>query len=159
MTDNNFDQSTNNPQQNMPSDNGQPVYQQSNTQNGYQQQPAQNGYQQQPMQNGYNQQQPMQNGYNQQQPYQNGYNPYVTPQNQEKKSMRASILVLSIIGLVFSLLFPLVTYPCSIIGLTMANKHKNDEKTQPAIVMNIIALFVAVINSTLGVMLNTGVIN
>ena len=149
MTDNYFDQSTNNPQQNMPSDNGQPVYQQSNTQNGYQQQPAQNGYQQQPMQN----------GYNQQQPYQNGYNPYVTPQNQEKKSMRASILVLSIIGLVFSLLFPLVTYPCSIIGLTMANKHKNDEKTQPAIVMNIIALFVAVINSTLGVMLNTGVIN
>ena len=149
MTDNNFDQSTNNPQQNMPSDNGQPVYQQSNTQNGYYQQPTQNGYQQQPMQN----------GYNQQQPYQNGYNPYVTPQNQEKKSMRASILVLSIIGLVFSLLFPLVTYPCSIIGLTMANKHKNDEKTQPAIVMNIIALFVAVINSTLGVMLNTGVIN
>ena len=149
MTDNNFDQSTNNPQQNMPSDNGQPVCQQSNTQNGYYQQPTQNGYQQQPMQN----------GYNQQQPYQNGYNPYVTPQNQEKKSMRASILVLSIIGLVFSLLFPLVTYPCSIIGLTMANKHKNDEKTQPAIVMNIIALFVAVINSTLGVMLNTGVIN
>ncbi len=152
MTDNNFDQNTNNPQQNMANNNAQPVYQQPNTQNGY--------YQQQPMQNGYNQQQqPPQNGYNQQQPYQNGYNPYVTPQNQAKRPMTGSTLPLAIIGLVFCLLIPLVTYVCSIISLSTALKKKAFEKTQPAIIMNIIALGVAAINSIIGIMMRTGIID
>jgi len=61
-----------------------------------------------------------------------------------------SSLVLSIIGLVFSLLLPIVTYPCSIVGLVLAIKKRNTHKTTAAIVMCIISFVVAIANSAIG---------
>ena len=62
-------------------------------------------------------------------------------------------LILSIVGLVFALLLPIITYPCSIVGLVMAIKKKAEFKTTAAFVMCIIGLSVAFINSFLGVMM------
>ena len=146
MTNNELDQNVNNPQQTEPENNGQVVNQQPDMQNGYyQQQAPQNGYYQQPNQNNYYQQQPTQNGYYQQQPYQNGYNPYGDPnQLQGKRPMKTSTLVLMIVGLVFSFLIPLATYACSIISLVQAVKNRKIEKTKVAIILNIVALVIAV---------------
>ena len=66
------------------------------------------------------------------------------------RKIHVASLVLSIIGLVFSLLFPLVTYPCSIVGLVMAVKKKSECKTTAALVMCIIGLVIAIINSSIG---------
>ena len=124
MDNNQLDQNSGVPQQNMNGNNSQPVYQQQPVQNGYYQQPSQNGYYQQP-QNGYYQQQ------YQQPTYQNGYNS-VPLTNEQKRPMSGSTLPLAIVGLVFSLLIPLVTYICSIISLTTATKKKAYERTTPA---------------------------
>ena len=59
-------------------------------------------------------------------------------------------LVLSIIGLIFSILFPLVTYPCSIVGLVQSVKKKGEFKTTAAFVLCIIGLVIAIINSAIG---------
>ena len=59
-------------------------------------------------------------------------------------------LVLSIIGLVFAILFPLVTYPCSIVGLVQAIKKREEFNTTAALVMCIIGLVIAIINSSIG---------
>ena len=79
--------------------------------------------------------------------------PYVQPYDQgvpAVKKLHTPSLVLSIIGLVFSLLFPLVTYPCSIIALVQSVKHGKTHKTTAALVMSVIALPIAVINSIAG---------
>lgn len=68
----------------------------------------------------------------------------------ENKKIDVPSLALSIIGLVFSPLLPIVTYPCSIIGLVMAIKRRADKKTIAAIVLCIIGLVVALINSAIG---------
>ena len=73
-----------------------------------------------------------------------------------EKKVHVPSLVLMIIGAVFALLLPIVTYPCSIISLVMSISKRNTHKTTYAIVINIIALIVAVINSALGVMLQMG---
>ena len=73
-----------------------------------------------------------------------------------EKKVHVPSLVLMIIGAVFSLLLPIVTYPCSIISLVMSITKRHTHKTTYAIVINIIALIVAVINSALGVMLQMG---
>jgi hypothetical protein len=62
----------------------------------------------------------------------------------------APSLVLSIIGLVFALLLPIVTYTCSIVGLVMAINNRNTYKTTPALVLCIIGLVLAIINSAIG---------
>ncbi|MCL2108843.1 MAG: DUF4190 domain-containing protein [Oscillospiraceae bacterium] len=59
-------------------------------------------------------------------------------------------LVLSIIGLVFALFLPIITYVCSIIGLVVAIKNRKEYKTTAAIIMCIIGLIVALINSIMG---------
>ena len=74
----------------------------------------------------------------------------ITPQNVYEKKVHVASLVLSIIGLVFSILFPLVTYPCSIVGLVMAVKKRPTNKTTAAFVMCIIGLVIALINSAIG---------
>ena len=87
----------------------------------------------------------------------NEYNTYNGNTNIEKK-VHVPSLVLMIIGAVFALLLPIVTYPCSIISLVMSISKRNTHKTTYAIVINIIALIVALINSALGVMLQMGML-
>jgi hypothetical protein len=65
-------------------------------------------------------------------------------------------LVLSIIGLVFALLLPIVTYPCSIVGLVLAVRKRSEYKTTAALVMCIIGLVLAAANSILGVIMTVG---
>lgn len=82
-----------------------------------------------------------------QQPYPPGYTPY--PQ-----SAKPAPLVLGIIGVVFALIFPLVTYACSIPGLVMAvSARKTGVYRTADLVLNIVALGVAVINSFAGCMM------
>lgn len=63
-----------------------------------------------------------------------------------------------IIGAVFSLLSPIITYGCSITSFVMSITKRHTHKTTYAIVINIIALVLALANSALGVMLNWGII-
>ena len=87
----------------------------------------------------------------------NDYNNYNGNTNIEKK-VHVPSLVLMIIGAVFSLLLPIVTYPCSIISLVMSITKRHTHKTTYAIVINIIALVLAAANSALGVMLQMGML-
>ena len=85
----------------------------------------------------------------------NDFNNYNGNTNAEKK-IHVPSLVLMIIGAVFALLLPIVTYPCSIISLVMSISKRHTYKTKYAIVINIIALVLAAANSVLGVMLQMG---
>lgn len=120
---------------------------------GEQQQVGQQPWESQPYNNYYEQQQ---------QPYQNpppsegyppvyqqsDYSPYTMPQK------RTAPIVLGIIGLVFSFLLPIVTYPCSIVGVVMANSdNKRGAKNTSGLVLNIVALVIAALNSILGAIL------
>lgn len=89
----------------------------------------------------------------------NNYNVYNenTSVNTEK-NVHVPSMVLMIIGAVFSLLFTYVTYVCSTISLVMSIVKRRTHKTKYAIVINIIALIVALANSVLGVMIYMGVI-
>lgn len=89
----------------------------------------------------------------------NNYNVYNenTSVSTEKK-VHVPSMVLMIIGAVFALLLPIITYPCSIISLVMSIVKRHENKTKYAIVINIIALIAALANSVLGVMLQMGVI-
>ena len=75
-----------------------------------------------------------------------------------EKKIHIPSLVLMIIGALFALILPIVTYPCSIISLVMSVTKRNTHKTTYAIVINIIALMLALANSVLGVMLQIGLI-
>ena len=62
--------------------------------------------------------------------------------------------MLGIVGIVFAILLPLVTYCCSIPGLVMASKDiQRGLPSQSARVLNLIALALAVANSFLGIAL------
>lgn len=83
------------------------------------------------------------------QPSAPGYPDY--PYQQPKRN---APLVLGIVGIVFAILLPLVTYCCSIPGLVMASKDiQRGLPSQSARVLNIIALALAVANSFLGIVL------
>lgn len=75
-----------------------------------------------------------------------------------QKKIHVPSLVLMIIGALFALILPVITYPCSIVSLVMSITKRNTHKTTYAIVINIIALVLALANSVLGVMLQTGLI-
>jgi uncharacterized paraquat-inducible protein A len=75
-----------------------------------------------------------------------------TPAPQEKR-LYVPALVLSIIGLPFALLLPIVTYPCSTIALVFSITKRATHKTTASLVMSIIGLVVALINSIAGVIL------
>lgn len=83
---------------------------------------------------------------------QNSYNEMPTENNGGKK-VHVPSMVLMIIGAVFSLLLPIITYPCSIISLVMSIQKRDTHKTTYAIVINIIALVIALANSILGVII------
>lgn len=75
------------------------------------------------------------------------------PPVQRRKS--AAPTVLGVIGIVFALLLPVVTYACSIPGLVMANREiRSGLPGRAARNLNIAALAVAVVNSILGIALN-----
>ncbi|HCR72838.1 MAG TPA: hypothetical protein DIW26_00010 [Ruminococcus sp.] len=74
------------------------------------------------------------------------------------KKIHVPSLVLMIIGALFALLLPIITYGCSITSLVMSIVKRHTHKTTYAIVINIIALVLALANSILGVMLQMGVI-
>lgn len=76
-----------------------------------------------------------------------------------KKKIHIPGLVLMIIGALFALILPIVTYPCSIVSLVMSITKRHTHKTTYAIVINIIVLIAAVVNSTLGVLLSLGIIS
>lgn len=126
----------------------------------YQQQPfEQQPYEQAP----YQQQSPYQ-----QQPYQqqntNSYQPaYQQPGYQQPSPYMArkrnSPMVLGIVGIVFAILLPIVTYCCSIPGLVMANKDiRMGMNSNAARVLNIVAICIAVVNSFFGIVNNfTGI--
>lgn len=89
----------------------------------------------------------------------NNYNIYnEEPTASTGKKVHVPSMVLMIIGAVFSLLFTYVTYVCSIISLVMSIQHRRTHKTTYAIVINIIALVLALANSVLGVMIQMGFI-
>ena len=91
----------------------------------------------------------------------NNYNVYNENTNvSEKKKVHVPSMVLRIIGAAFAALFilPIVTYGCSITSLVMSIKKRHTHKTTYAIVINIIALVLAVANSVLGVMIQFGFI-
>mgnify|MGYP007002666791 FL=1 len=75
-----------------------------------------------------------------------------------QKKIHVPSFVLMIIGALFALILPIITYPCSIVSLVMSITKRNTHKTTYAIVINIIALVVALVNSILGVMLQMGII-
>lgn len=105
----------------------------------------------------------MENNYNETQTAnaetENPYNTYSeTPAEGTGKKVHVPSMVLMIIGAVFALLFilPIVTYGCSITSLVMSIQKRRTHKTTYAIVINIIALILAVASSVLGVMAQLG---
>ena len=68
-------------------------------------------------------------------------------------------LVLGIIGVAFALIFPIVTYGCSIPGLIIGLKDKKRAyKANSGIVLNIVALSIALINSLFAVVITVKMI-
>ena len=68
-----------------------------------------------------------------------------------KKKAYVSGIIMGITGIVFSLLFPGVTYGCSIPGLVLSVKKYEENKTVCALVLNIVALVLALANSVVAV--------
>lgn len=70
------------------------------------------------------------------------------------------ILALGIIGVVFAILLPIVTYPCSIVGLVLANNDIKSGKTTKTTgkTLNIVALVIAACNSILGALIGSGLL-
>ena len=72
----------------------------------------------------------------------------------EKKKLCVSSLVLGIVGVVFSLFLPVAAYACSIPGLiTGVKKQKKNYHASAGIILNIVALSLALINSVLGIIM------
>ncbi len=68
------------------------------------------------------------------------------------KKVCISSLVLGIIGLVFSTVFPMVTYSCSVPALIIGlKKNKKDYDSTAGVALSIIGITFAVINSVLGI--------
>jgi hypothetical protein len=79
-----------------------------------------------------------------------------SPLTLEKKKVHTPALVLMIVGAVFSIVFPIIAYVCCIISLVFAIKNRKVNKTTATIVIDIIALVVALTNSIFGAMIFSG---
>lgn len=76
----------------------------------------------------------------------------MTLKNKKPQKHSVAGLVLGIIGTIFSVLLPIVTYACSIPGLIISVRDKKRSyKANGGIVLNIVALVIAFINSLLAV--------
>lgn len=74
--------------------------------------------------------------------------------NGERKKLCVSSLVLGIVGLVFSVIIPVVSYACAIPGLVIGLKRRRKNYNSTAgVVLSIIALSLALINSVFGVLM------
>lgn len=74
--------------------------------------------------------------------------------NGERKKLCVSSLVLGIVGLVFSVIVPVVSYACAIPGLVIGLKRRRKNYNSTAgVVLSIIALSLALINSVFGVLM------
>lgn len=62
-----------------------------------------------------------------------------------RKPLDAAALVLGIVALVAGFLIPIVSYVCGIVGLVLANDHREEKNTVPAVVICILGLVVAVV--------------
>ncbi len=72
----------------------------------------------------------------------------------EERKLCVSSLVLGIVGVVFSLFVPAVAYACSIPGLiTGIKKSRRNYSASAGIILNIIALAIALVNSVLGIVM------
>ena len=71
----------------------------------------------------------------------------------EKKRIYTPALVLMIVGLVFSLISPLVAYVCCIISIVMAVKNRAAHSFKLVIGLDVLALILAVINHVYTAML------
>ncbi len=71
-----------------------------------------------------------------------------------KRKLCVSSLVLGIVGIVMSFIAPVAAYACAVPGLVSGIKksHKN-YSSSAGIVLNIIALSLALVNSVLGVLM------
>ncbi len=67
------------------------------------------------------------------------------------KSKSKSSIALGIVGIVFSGIIPLVTYACSITGLSIGIKKRRIKDTKIGITLNIIGLVLAVINTLVAI--------
>ena len=74
----------------------------------------------------------------------------------ENQKFHTPSLVLMIVGLVFSLLSPLVAYICCIISLVLSIKHKDEFKIKTVVILDIVGLVVAVANNIYAVILLNG---
>lgn len=72
-----------------------------------------------------------------------------------RKKQSAASVALGVVGLIFALLFPAVTYACSIPGLVVGVKHKLRTGAKAGMVMNIVALSFAVVNSIAAVIIGS----
>ncbi|MGN0674248.1 MAG: hypothetical protein ACI4KG_00710 [Oscillospiraceae bacterium] len=71
-----------------------------------------------------------------------------------RKKLCVSSLVLGVVGLVFSFLLPVVSYACAIPGLVLGIRcRKKNYRTSAGISLNIVALALALINSVLGIVM------
>ena len=70
------------------------------------------------------------------------------------KKLCISSLVLGIVGLVFSVFVPIVSYACAVPGLVIGIKRqKKNYNSSAGVTLNIIALAIALINSALGIVM------
>ncbi len=70
------------------------------------------------------------------------------------KKLCVSSLVLSIVGLVFSFLLPVVSYACAVPGLIIGiKKRRKNYSSAAGISISIVALSIALINSVLGIVM------
>ncbi len=74
----------------------------------------------------------------------------------ENQKFYTPSLVLMIVGLVFSLLSPLVAYICCIISLVLSIKHKDEFKIKTVVILDIVGLVVAIVNNICAVILFSG---
>ncbi len=68
----------------------------------------------------------------------------------EKKTFVGGIIT-GIVGIIFAVLFPAVTYGCSIPGVVLSVKRAHKNKTTAAFVLNVTALALSMINSVTAV--------
>ena len=71
--------------------------------------------------------------------------------------VHAASLVLSIVAVVFAILLPIVTYPCGVIALVLCVKNRETHNMIPPLIISIIALVIALVNSCAGAILMSGI--
>lgn len=69
-------------------------------------------------------------------------------------SQKTVILILGVVAVVFAVLFPIIAYPCAIVGLILASKAKKaGEEVRNGQILCIIGLVLALLNSVFGMLI------